>query len=95
MKNLNTKIENDSFEKIKQNLISINFISQDESIFYSIICKNTEKFLKIEELLYDAFPELDEIELEFFINGAKIRRNKTLLDNKIKDNSIIIIKQNI
>ena len=41
--------------------------------------------------LYNAFPEFSENENYFIVNGTKIKRNKTLDDNKIKNNNIIVI----
>ena len=40
-----------------ERLISIIFCSFDENIEYPIICKNTEKFKRLEKLFYIKYPE--------------------------------------
>ena len=51
------------FEIMKgEKIISIIFISIDQKILYSIICKNTDKFTRLENILYDKYPEYKESE---------------------------------
>ena len=73
-----------------EKLMSIIFTSGDQNFYTSIICKNTDKFNKIEDLLYEKYPKYTETENYFIFNGNKINRNKTLEQNNIKDNDIII-----
>ena len=80
------------FELIKgEKLISLIFISVDESIHYSYICKNTDKFIKLEFLLYEIYPECKESDNFFIVNGNKINKYKTLEENKIKNGDIITL----
>ena len=58
---------------------------------YSMICKSTEMFIEIEKRLFIKYPEYKETKNYYYANGHKIDINKTLEDNKIKDNEIIII----
>ena len=74
-----------------EKLMSIIFTSGDQNFHTSIICKNTDKFNKIEDLLYEKYPKYTETENYFIFNGNKINRNKTLEQNNIKDNAIIIL----
>ena len=77
------------FEKI----MSINFVSmgnQDISN-YSLVCKNTDLFVKLEQMLNNEFPYLKEQEPYFLVNGGRIKRFKTLDENGIKNNDIISI----
>ena len=76
-----------------EKLLSVIFVSVDQKIHYSTICKNTDKFSKIENLLYDAYPEYIETENNFFVNGNKVNKYKSLENNKIKNNDIIILKK--
>ena len=79
-----------------EKLISVIFSSSDKMILYSLICKNTEKFIKLEEKLYNNYPEYSEYYNVFMVNGNKINRLKTLDENKIKDSdNIILIKKEI
>ena len=66
-------------------------MTSDQNIYYSMICKSTEKFIELEKRLYIKFPEYKEVKKYYYANGHKIDINKTIEDNKIKDNEIIII----
>ena len=84
-----------SFELSKnENLISVNFISFKEDIVCSVICKNTDDFLSVENLFYDKCPQYKDLKKQFIINGNKINENKSLEENKIYDNSLIVIQLN-
>ena len=74
-----------------EKLISVIFTSSDKMILYSVICKNTEKFIKLEEKLYNYYPEYSESDNYFMVNGNIISKFKTLEENKIKDNDNIIL----
>ena len=74
-------------------LMSIIFISSDQNLHYSIICKNIDEFYKIESQLYKKYPEYTENENFFILNGKKINRYKTLEQNGIKNNDIIILNE--
>ena len=78
--------------KSEEKMMSIIFISIDEDIHYSIICKNTDIFANIEKIFYDKYPEYKNIQSEFFVNGNKVDRLKNIDDNKIKNSDIIIFK---
>ena len=74
--------------------ISIIIMSLDEKILYSMICKNTDVFSKIENKLYKKYPEYSENENAFYLKRKKIEKNKSLSYNGIKDNDIIILNKN-
>ena len=74
-----------------EKLISVIFVSSDQKVHYSIICKNTSKFSIIEGKLYEEYNEYEELETYFTVNGRRINRHKTLYDNKIKNNDIIML----
>ena len=104
--NYNKKIEKllDEIKKIKSiipfdilpgdKIISIIFKSDDQNILYSVVCKSTDQFTRIKDIIYDKYPEYKESENDFLFKGEKINENKTLEDNKIKDGSIITIYSN-
>ena len=93
------KIRNINYElELKKSILSgnkekliVNFISLDENIHYAINCEETDKFSKIEELLYEKYPEYKNTNNHFIINGNQIIKDKNLKDNKIKDNDIITL----
>jgi len=76
-----------------EKLISIKFISDEKDIDYSIVAKNTEKFSKIETLIYDKYPKYIESENNYFVGGNKINRNKTLEQNNINHDDTITLKK--
>ena len=76
-----------------EKLMTVNIICLSQNITHSIICKNTHKFIYIENILYDTYPELADSENYFIAGGGKINKYKTLDDNKIKDNEIINLEK--
>ena len=77
-----------------EKLISVIFTSSDQNMYYSIICKNTQKFIELEQKLYKDYPEYSKSENYFMINGNKVNKKKSLDENKIRNNDIIILTQN-
>ena len=75
-----------------EKLISVIFTSTDQKVNYSIICKNTDKFSIIEDKLYENYTQLINSENYFIANGKKVYRYRTLDENGIHNNSIIILK---
>ena len=74
-------------------LMPIIFISSDQKIHYAFICKNTDKFNSIENLLYEVYPEYQESENYFTVNGKKIIKSKTMQENNIRPSSIIMLNK--
>ena len=76
-----------------EKLISIIMVSTDQKIHHSFICKNTDKFTKVEYLLYEIYPEYMETDNYFILNGNKINKYKSLEENKIKNSDIITLNK--
>ena len=94
IKELKEKIKRLPFElNENEKLISVIFTNSKKEFYYSIICKNTERFSAIETKLYDKFPQFGETTNYFLVDGKKIIPHKTLEDNHINDSSIIILNQ--
>ena len=68
-----------------EKLISIIFISSDESIEYPLICKNTENFKTLENLFCIKYPEYTNKKNDFYVNGRMIDKQKNLKKNNIND----------
>ena len=84
------------FEYGKEDKIfTVTFLSQNEDIHYSMICKNTDNFQRLEKTFYDKFPEYQNCNNIFLINERKIDKNKNVETNGIIDNDIIIFKPEI
>ena len=94
IKILKAKLSRFPFElNESEKLISVTFSTRDENIYYSIICKNTDKFNIIENKFYKAYSEYAETDNYFIVNGNKVNSSKTLEYNKSKNNDIIILYQ--
>ena len=78
--------------KSEEKMMCIIFKYIDKNNYYSIICKNTDIFSNIEKKFYDKYPEYKNTQSEFFVNGNKIDRFKSINDNKIKNSDIITFK---
>ena len=74
-----------------EKLISVIFQAND--FLHSIICKDSDTFVKVENLLYQKYPEYKETEQYFIVNGQKVNRFKTLKENKIKDSDVILMQK--
>ena len=77
----------------EEKLICVILISTDQNIHYPIICKSSDNFTRIEELLYQKYPKLSESENFFLANGKKINRFKDLEYNEIKYGDVITLSK--
>jgi len=92
IKELKLKLSRYPFELMEgEKIISIILTSVDQKFFHSFICKNKEKFNIIENKFYEAYPDYIETENFFTLNGKKVNKYKTLDDNNIKNNDIILL----
>ena len=91
---LKEKLSRYPFElKKDEKMISVIFTSDDKKIHSSVICKNTEKFITLEEKLYEDYPEYSKNNNDFVVNGNIIQKFKTLEENNISNSNIIILNQ--
>ena len=92
IKDLKLKLSRYPFELIEgEKIISIILTSVDQKFCHSIIWKYIEKFNINENKFYEAYPEYIETENFFTLNGKKVNKYKTLDDNNIKNNDIILL----
>ena len=92
IKNLKLKLSRYPVELNEgEELMSVIFISVDQNLNCSIICKNADKFNTVENKLYNYYSEFAENENYFTFNGIKINKYKTLEENNIKNNNIILL----
>ena len=88
------KLSRFPFELLKnEKIISVIFTSDDQKIHCSILCKNTEAFIRIEERLYKEYPGYSLGDNYFVANGKIVNKFQTLEENKIKNSDIIILNQ--
>ena len=74
-----------------EEILAINFVSNgvQDIGHYNLICKNTDLFVRLEERLYQDFPDFKNYETYFEVNTKRIKRFKTIEENNIKNNDII------
>ena len=91
---LKSKLSDSNIENIQpgEKIIAIGFTSADQTIqnFYRY-CKDSDLFVKLEEKLYDEYPEYKNIETYFSVNGKKVLRFKSMKENNIKNGQIIML----
>ena len=63
----------------------LKFIIQEQQINHSIPCNSNDIFAKIEEKLYESFPQFRETENYFLFKGRKILRFKSIFENQIQN----------
>jgi len=88
--NLNKKEKNISVLK-QEKIIVLKFISSDQCLNYSIVCKSTDKFNIVINRIFDIYPEYIEKKCFFICNGNVINEYKDIQENKIKNGDTIIV----
>ena len=101
--NINLKQENKKMKEIisrypfkllkNEFMLTLIIMTKDKKVIFSLICKNADKFIKIQEKFYKKYPEYLENKGTFKINSHLIQNNKTLEESNIKDNDIIIFEE--
>ena len=61
-------------------IIAVNFVSMGNNDIghYNLMCINRDLFVRLEERLYNKFPQFKNYETYFEVNGKRIKRFKTL-----------------
>ena len=74
-------------------VLAISFVSMGNQDIghYAVVCKNTDLFVRLEEKLYNDYPQFKNYETYFEVKTKRIKRFKTLDENKIKNGDIINI----
>ena len=99
LNNIKNRVNNNNDDLLNvinpgEKIIAALFISSDQKIQYAISCKNTTPFVRIEEKLYEEYPEYKETDNYFLHGGAVIKRFKTVEENHIKSGKAIILHTN-
>ena len=77
--------------KTGDKIIAVLFMTQgNQDIYnYTMPCKTSDLFVRLEERLYHDFPKYRNFETFFMVNARRIFRFKSLEENQIKNNDII------
>ena len=76
-----------------EKIMTINFVSQGNQDItnYSLACKNTDLFVRLEEILYQDYPKFKDYETFFEVRTKRIKRFKTIEENDIRNNDVISV----
>ena len=76
-----------------EKILSVNFVSMgtQDIANYSLVCKNVDLFVSLEERLFEEFPQFKKYDAYYQVNTYRMKRYLTLEENKIKNNDIINI----
>jgi len=74
-----------------EKILAILFNSIDQKVNKAIACKNTDIFVRIEENLYEDYPEYKDVNTYFTVGGKIIKRFKSIQENNIKYSDIILL----
>ena len=99
LNNIKNRVNNNNDDLVNvinpgEKTIAALFISSDQKIQYAISCKNTTPFVRIEEKLYEEYPEYKETDNYFLHGGTVIKRFKTVEENHIQGGKAIILNTN-
>ena len=93
IKGIKQKLEdNDLFDMNSLNSydkkIDVNFVNMENIDMgnVNLKCKINDLFVRLEETLYNDFPDFKQYETYFEVNGKKVKRFQTLEQNGIKNN---------
>ena len=87
----NISLEHNLKKSEGEKLMSIVISTLDEKVTYQLICKNTDKFGVIKQKFYSKHPEFSGKYNVFKVKGKVINSDKSLDENNIKSNDIIIL----
>ena len=84
LNNNNNNIQNNTPNNFSINdIVSVNFISMDKNVHFSVGCIKNTIFAEVEEKLYKQFPQYRETNNTFIANGRTVLRFKTIGENNI------------
>ena len=85
--NLMTQLNNSNLNLVNNinpnDMMCVNFKSQDQKVHFAVPCTKNTVFAEVEEKLYKQYPELRETNNNFLANGNQVLRFKTIAENNI------------
>lgn len=94
---LNYKLNNANVYRLapEEKIMAVNFVTEDSKLCYCIPCKNTTIFSRIEEQLYEKYPEYRETDNYFMSHKNRmIKRYQTIEENKLESGESVVLYQN-
>ena len=77
---------------IKEKLMTLTIISNDEKIHFTTTCHKKDYLSKIKDLLYEQYPEYKNDNNIFYLKNKIVDENNNLEKIGVKDNDIILLK---
>ena len=79
--------------KDTKNLIILNFYSDDEKIHCLLICNEVQIFNEIINKVYETYPDYNIRNNYFTCNQSRVNEYKSLKENNIKNEDLIILNK--
>ena len=92
--NLINKLQNNDqiSEYIKKDqMLIIQIKSVNQKVDMSFACKKTDIFARIEEKLYNEYPEFKDLNTYYTVGGRMVKRFRNMQENNIKNNDKILL----
>ena len=86
----NNKVESD-LNKEGGMSFAINFISDNQDFIYPMLCNSKDTVVKLEEELYNEYPQYKDYNTYLTANGIIVKRFKTIEENGIKKGNAIMV----
>ena len=86
-------LKNNNSSYVGGKSFAISFESIDSRLKYPIICRNNTTIARLEEEVYNEFPDYKECNTYLTCNGETLKRFKTIEENKIKQGNVIIVNK--
>ena len=91
IKRLKEQIKNQNNNHTEKKDFKITFKTNNGEINYTIECNENDKFTDLEDKLFEKYSSYSDRDASFSFNGKKIKERKTLKENNIQNEGIIII----
>ena len=83
LNNMKNNIQSNKVTIDLNDMMTVNFISMDQTVHFAIPCLKTNTFAEIEEKLYKQYPQYRATNNSFLAHGSQVLRFKTIAENKI------------
>ena len=91
LKKLSQSTSSLEFCKPGEKIMAIQFITTDEKVNLALPCKNTDIFARLEEQLFNEYPDYKNVNTYFTVDGKIIESKKTMEENNIKNTDAILL----
>ena len=75
----------------KNEMLTIQIKSIDQTVDKAYTCQKNDIFVRIEEELYNDYPQYKDLNTYFTVNGRIVKRFRSMLENNIRKNDKILL----